>query len=177
MTLVARAARLVALIALATLGACGGAMGGGGAKSGSASEQVGAPAPDFSLAPVDGGSPVGPKSYAGKVVIVDFWATWCAPCRQSFPVYQRLLEKFPGQIAVVGVSVDDAPDGIAKFKAETCVRFPLVWDQGQAVAGSYKPGTMPTSFVIDRSGIVQAIHEGFHQGDEEALEQQIRSLL
>ena len=88
-------------------------MGSGAKSSGSAGEQVGAPAPDFSLAPVDGGSPIGPKSFAGKVVVVDFWATWCAPCRQSFPVYQHLLEKFPGQLAIVGVSVDDAPDGIA----------------------------------------------------------------
>jgi len=152
-------------------------MGGGGAKSGAASDQIGAPAPDFSLAPVGGGSAIGPRSFAGKVLIVDFWATWCAPCRQSFPVYQHLLEKFPGQVAVVGVSVDDAPDGIAKFQSETGVHFPLVWDQGQSVAGAYKPGTMPTSFVVDRSGIVQKIHEGFHQGDEAALEQEIRSLL
>jgi peroxiredoxin len=165
------------LALLAPLPACGGAMGGGGAKSGAASDQIGAPAPDFSLAPVGGGSTIGPKSFAGKVLIVDFWATWCAPCRQSFPVYQHLLEKFPGQLAIVGVSVDDAPDGIATFQSETGVRFPLVWDQGQSVAGVYKPGTMPTSFVVDRSGIVQKIHEGFHQGDEAALEQEIRSLL
>ena len=177
MSAVRRLAFLVALVALATLAGCGGAMGGGGAKSGSASEQIGAPAPDFSLAPVDGGTPVGPHSFTGKVVIVDFWATWCAPCRQSFPVYQKLVEKLPGQLAVIGVSVDDGPDGIAKFKSETGVRFPIVWDQGQSVAGVYKPGTMPTSFVIDRAGIVKTIHEGFRQGDEQALEQEIRSLL
>lgn len=165
------------LVALVALTGCGGAMGGGGAKSGAASEQIGAPAPDFSLAPIDGGTPVGPKSFTGKVVIVDFWATWCAPCRQSFPVYQKLVEKFPGQLAVIGVSVDDAPDGIAKFKAETGARFSVVWDQGQSVAGVYKPGTMPTSFVIDRAGIVKTIHEGFRQADEQALEQEIRSLL
>ena len=172
-----RAAFVVALGALATLAGCGGAMGGGGPKSGSASEQIGAPAPSFSLAPVDGGTPVGPQSFTGKVVIVDFWATWCVPCRQSFPVYQRLLEKFPGQLAVIGVSVDDSSDGIAKFKSETGVHFPVVWDQGQAVAGVYKPATMPASFVLDRSGIVKAIHEGFRQGDEQTLEQEIRSLL
>jgi peroxiredoxin len=165
-----------ALVAFATLGGCGGAMGGG-AKSGANTDQIGAPAPDFSLEPIDGGSPIGPKSFAGKVLIVDFWATWCAPCRQSFPVYQQLLEKFPGQLAVVGVSVDDSANGIAKFKADTGVRFPLVWDQGQAVAGSYKPGTMPTSFLIDQAGIVKAIHEGFRHGDEASLEQQIKGLL
>jgi peroxiredoxin len=162
------------VFALAPL-ACGGTMGGASAPSNG--ERVGAQAPDFSLAPIDGGAPLGPASFTGKVLIVDFWATWCAPCRQSFPVYQHLLEKFDGKLAVIGVSVDDAADGIAKFKSETGVKFPLVWDQGQAVAGAYKPGTMPTSFVVDRSGIVHSIHEGFHKGDESALEQEIRSLL
>jgi len=174
---VGRLVTLVALgLALGTLGACGGAMGGG-SKSAATSDRVGAPAPDFTLDPVGGGTAIGPKSFAGKVLIVDFWATWCAPCRQSFPVYQRLLEKFGGKLAVIGVSVDDSPDGIEKFRTETGVRFPIVWDQGQAVAGAYKPGTMPTSFVIDRAGLVQSIHEGFHQGDDSTLEQEIRSLL
>jgi peroxiredoxin len=149
----------------------------GGGKAPATSDRVGAPAPDFTLEPIGGGTSLGPKSFAGKVVIIDFWATWCAPCRQSFPVYQHLLEKFGGKLAVIGVSVDDAPDGIEKFRTETGVRFPIVWDQGQAVAEAYKPGTMPTSFVIDRSGLVSSIHEGFHQGDEAILEQEIRSLL
>ena len=166
---------VVLALSLGTLGGCGGAMGG--SKAPESSERVGAPAPDFSLAPVDGGSPIGPTTYAGKVLIVDFWATWCAPCRQSFPVYQRLVEKFGGRLEVIGVSVDEAADGIGKFRNETGVRFPLVWDQGQAVAASYKPGTMPTSFVVDRSGLVHSIHEGFHQGDEATFEQEIRSLL
>ncbi len=163
-----------AALALATFG-CAGTMNGASAPSNG--EKIGAQAPDFSLAPSDGGAPVGPATFAGKVVIVDFWATWCAPCRQSFPVYQHLVDKFDGKLAVIGVSVDDSADGIAKFKSETGVKFPLVWDQGQSVAGSYKPGTMPTSFVIDRSGIVHSIHEGFRKGDEAGLEQEIRSLL
>jgi peroxiredoxin len=166
-------AALAAMLAL-PLG-CGGAMGP--VNSPENGETVGAQAPDFSLAPVGGGAPVGPAALVGKVVIVDFWATWCGPCRQSFPAYQRLLGKFDGKLAVIGVSVDESPDGIAKFKSETGVSFPLVWDQGQAVAASYKPGTMPTAFVIDRAGIVHSIHQGFHAHEEASLEQEIRSLL
>ena len=165
-----------ALLALAaTLAACGGSMGG--AQAPSNGERIGAQAPEFSLAPVDGGAPIGPATFAGKVLIVDFWATWCAPCRQSFPVYQKLVDEFDGKLAVIGVSVDDSADGIGKFKHETGVKFPLVWDMGQAVAGAYKPGTMPTSFLIDRAGIVHAIHEGFRRGDDATLEQEIRALL
>jgi thiol-disulfide isomerase/thioredoxin len=155
--------------------ACGGAMGA--VNTPANGEKLGAQAPDFALAPVGGGAPIGPSAFAGKVVIVDFWATWCGPCRQSFPAYQRLLDKFGDKLVVIGVNVDDAPDGIPKFKSETGVKFPLVWDQGQAVAASYKPATMPTSFVVDRSGIVHSIHEGFHAREEAALEQEIRSLL
>lgn len=170
--MVVRAA-IVATLALPL--ACGGSAGP--VNSPENGERVGAQAPDFSLAPVGGGAPVGPAAFVGKVVIVDFWATWCGPCRQSFPAYQRLLGKFDGKLAVIGVSVDDAPDEIAKFKSETGVSFPLVWDQGQMVAANYKPGTMPTAFVIDRAGIVHSIHQGFHAHEESSLEQEIRSLL
>src|SRR4029079_17320098 len=102
-----------------------GAVSAGRVNSRETAETVGAQAPNFSLAPVGGGAPVGPAMFVGKVVIVDFWATWCGPCRQSFPAYQRLLGKFDGKLAVIGVSVDEAPDEIAKFKSETGVSFPL----------------------------------------------------
>jgi cytochrome c biogenesis protein CcmG, thiol:disulfide interchange protein DsbE len=161
--------------ALTVLGACGGSMGN--AESAGKSELVGAPAPDFSLAPAEGGAALGPKAFAGKVVIVDFWATWCAPCKESFPAYQRMVDKFGGELVVVGVSVDDDPKGIASFRSATGVKFPLVWDEGQVAAGVYRPGTMPTSFVLDRHGIVQFVHEGFRTGDESAIEEHVRSLL
>jgi cytochrome c biogenesis protein CcmG/thiol:disulfide interchange protein DsbE len=161
------------------LGGCGGSQAG--SKSAGAVTEggglVGAPAPDFALSPPGGGGAIGPSAFKGQVVIVDFWATWCAPCRKSFPAYQGLVDEFSGKLTVIGVSVDDDAAGIEKFRSETGVKFPLVWDEGQAVSGSYKPGTMPTSFVLDKSGIVVAIHEGFHEGDEATLREKIRSLL
>jgi peroxiredoxin len=163
----------VALLAL--LGACGGSMGG--PASAEKSEIVGAPAPDFSLPPVGGGAPIGPKSFAGKVVIIDFWATWCAPCKESFPAYQRMIDKFGGELVVVGVSVDDEPNGIAAFGSATGAKFPLVWDEGKAAAEVYKPGTMPTSYVLDRNGIVQFVHEGFRTGEASNIEEHVQSLL
>ena len=152
-------------------------MGRAQSAGGDGGELVGAPAPDFSLQPVGGGAPVGPKSFSGKVVIVDFWATWCTPCRESFPAYQRMIEKFAGDLVVLGVSVDDDSKGIAKFRSATGVKFPLVWDEGQVAAGMYKPGTMPTSFMLDRNGIVQYVHAGFRTGDESAIEEQVQKLL
>jgi thiol-disulfide isomerase/thioredoxin len=167
--------RALGLFSLAFVAACGGSMGQ--ASSGSASELVGAPAPDFNLTPEGGGAAIGPKSFAGKVVIVDFWATWCAPCKDSFPAYQRMVDKFGGELVVVGVSVDDDPKGIAGFRSATGVKFPLVWDEGQVAAGVYKPGTMPTSYVLNRHGIVQFVHQGFRSGEESAIEEHVQSLL
>ena len=117
------------------------------------------------------------KAQHGKVVIVDFWATWCEPCRASFPAYQQLTEEFAGKLLVLGVSVDDSPEGIAAFVNETQVKFPIGWDEGQNVAQSYRPTKMPTSFVIDRSGIIRFIHGGFSPGDEAQIREEVRSLL
>jgi peroxiredoxin len=160
---------------LAMLGACGGSMGR--AESAEGGDLAGAPAPDFSLTPVGGGEAIGPKSFTGKVVIVDFWATWCKPCKESFPAYQRMVDKFGGELVVVGVSVDDDPKGIEGFRSATGVKFPLVWDEGQVAAGIYKPGTMPTSFLLDRNGIVQYVHQGFRTGEASEIEAHVRTLL
>jgi cytochrome c biogenesis protein CcmG, thiol:disulfide interchange protein DsbE len=162
--------------ALAAPLACGGKLGGG-AQAPANGELLGAQAPDFTLSGPSGGESVGPATFRGKVLVVDFWATWCKPCRESFPVYQRLLDKFSGELAVIGVSVDDDASGIDAFRRETGVKFALVWDQGQAAASVYKPATMPTSYLIDRAGLVKFVHEGFHAGDEAELEQRIRALV
>lgn len=162
--------------ALAAPLACGGKLGGG-AQAPANGELLGAQAPDFSLSGPEGGAAIGPAAYRGKVLIVDFWATWCKPCRESFPAYQRLVDQFSGELAVIGVSVDDDAAGIAAFRAETGVRFELVWDEGQAAASVYKPATMPTSYLIDRAGIVKFVHEGFHAGDEAELAQRVRTLV
>lgn len=139
---------------------------------------VGQKAPSFKLpAQFGADGDVSPSQGAGKVLIVDFWATWCAPCKDSFPAYQKLLGEFGDKLMVIGVSVNDNPKGIQNFAKETGVSFPLVWDAHQAVAARYKPTTMPTSFIIDPNGIVRYVHLGFHAGDTKILEKQIRSLL
>jgi peroxiredoxin len=138
---------------------------------------IGAAAPAFELPAAIGKGKVDLASHAGKVVVVDFWATWCNPCRESFPAYQRLSQKLGSDVVVIGVSVDDEPSAIPKFAKETGVRFPLAWDDGQATSKTYQPPTMPTAFVIDRTGVVRYVHSGFHAGDEAALETEIDSLL
>jgi len=154
--------------------------GGGSSASSAADAQhplLGAAAPAFELAAPDGKHQVRLGEHAGNVVVVDFWATWCAPCKESFPAYQRLAQKYGSKLTVIGISVDEDPAGIAKFARETGAKFALAWDDGQLTSKSYQPPTMPTSFVIDQSGIVRFVHSGFHPGDERAIESEIDSLL
>jgi peroxiredoxin len=167
-----------ALMMLA-LTATGCAAGGGVPASSTSSSHalVGAPAPEFELREVSGGGAQSLAAHAGKVVVVDFWATWCVPCKQSFAAYQKLVQRMNGDLVVVAISQDDEPDGIAAFVAETGAEFPVVWDDGKAVAKSYDPPTMPTAFVVDKSKIVRFVHAGYRAGDEVALEEEVRSLL
>lgn len=150
---------------------------GSNSAAGTEHPLLGAPAPGFELGTPDGKQKISLSDHAGKVVVVDFWATWCAPCKESFPAYQRLAQKFGSKLTVIGVSVDDDPAGIPKFAKETGATFPVVWDDGQITSKGYQPPTMPTSFVVDQSGIVRFVHSGFHAGDERALESEIGSLL
>jgi peroxiredoxin len=167
----------LACLPLGLLGCAGGGLGSGGSSSSGATHPlIGAPAPEFELAEATGGAKQSLAAHSGKLLIVDFWATWCEPCKQSFPAYQKLVERMAGGLVVIGVSQDDDPQAIPGFRAETGAKFPLVWDDDKLVAKSYDPPTMPTAFVIDRSGIVRFVHVGYRAGDEDELEQELRSL-
>jgi peroxiredoxin len=155
-----------------------GSMGSG--VNGPADEQhplLGAAAPAFELPTPDAKRKITLAGYSGKIVVVDFWATWCTPCHDSFPAYQRIAEKFGSKVAVIGISVDEDPAGIPKFARETGAKFPLAWDDGQVTSKSYQPPTMPTSFIVDATGIVRFVHSGFHASEEQEIESEINSLL
>jgi peroxiredoxin len=136
----------------------------------------GSPAPDFNLT-ARGGQSASLSSHAGKVVLVDFWATWCEPCRASFPEYQAMVARYADRVVVLGISEDDEQQGIDRFAEETGVRFPLAWDADKAVAGRYQISGMPTLFIIDQSGLVRFVHSGFRAGDEQQIGAAIESLL
>lgn len=156
---------------------CAGSLAPGSSSPGASHALMGAAAPTFELVDVATGAAASPAAYAGKVVLVDFWATWCAPCKQSFPAYQRLVEALDGQLVVLAVSQDDEAADIRAFVAETGARFPVLWDENKAVAKSFDPPTMPTAFIIDQAGIVRFVHVGYRPGDEAEIERQVRSLV
>jgi cytochrome c biogenesis protein CcmG/thiol:disulfide interchange protein DsbE len=136
----------------------------------------GSPAPRFSLA-ARGGASASLDDHSGKVVLVDFWATWCEPCRSSFPRYQALLARYPDRVVVLGISEDDEDQGIDRFAQETGASFPLAWDGDKSVAQRYQISGMPTLFIIDQQGLVRFVHSGFRPGDEEQISAAIDSLL
>lgn len=124
------------------------------------------------------GKPVTAASLAGKVVIVDFWASWCAPCKQELPLLDKLYKKYQAQgLVVVGVSVDKDVANVRKFLGSMPLSFPIVHDASHGIAGRYEPPKMPSSYIIDRKGIVRYVQAGFHADDAGEIEKQIKSLL
>src|SRR5579859_4922156 len=161
--------------------ACGGTSEEGAGTAAKAGGLVGNPAPDFSVKPIVGTkSAVSLKGMHGKVVLVDFWGTFCEPCKKSFPKLQDLNTKYASSgLRIVGVSEDesDDKDKIPGFGDTYGAKFPLAWDGDKSIAKHYKPETMPSSFIIDKKGVVRYAHVGYHDGEEVEVEKEIKELL
>jgi peroxiredoxin len=141
---------------------------------------VGNPAPDFAVKTVKNGTgTIALKDLRGKVILLDFWGTFCEPCKKSFPRLQELQAKFGSSLKVIGVSEDEAEDKgkIPAFADTYGAKFTLGWDEDKSVAHAYSPETMPSSFLIDRKGVVRYAHVGYHDGEEARVEREIRELL
>lgn len=116
--------------------------------------------------------------FAGKVIYLDFWASWCAPCRVSFPALDKLYGKLKQQgFEVVAVNLDEKPEKADGFIRELPVSFTVLRDADGALSDKYVVESMPTSFLIDKQGVVQYIHHGFTSNDVVELEKKITQLL
>jgi len=134
-------------------------------------------APDFTLHAM-GGSNLRLKEQRGRVVMVNFWATWCGPCRQEMPQLNRLYEKYKSSgFVLLGVNVDDDTAKAAEVAAKLGVTFPVLLDTEKTVSKLYDLSTMPSTVIIDREGKVRYVHRGYLAGYEDNYEKQIRELL
>lgn len=116
--------------------------------------------------------------WRGKVVIVDFWASWCGPCRDALPFYDTLYaEHREAGLDVVAVSVDEARALAERFLDSVPVSYTVVWDRSHQLASRYALKTMPTTFVLDRTGTVRAVHDGFHDASRVELTALVVALL
>jgi peroxiredoxin len=139
--------------------------------------QLAATAPDFTLRSV-GGPNLRLAEQRGQVVMVNFWATWCGPCRQEMPHLSRLYERYRSAgFVLLGVNVDDDPRAAAELAAKLGVKFPVLLDTDKTVSRTYDMSAMPATLLIDRDGRVRHIHRGHHEGAERTYEEQVRSLL
>jgi thiol-disulfide isomerase/thioredoxin len=128
----------------------------------SAALKVGDALPDLTGFKLDGKVP---DSLKGKVVLLDFWASWCLPCAESFPVMEELQKKYGDRLVIIAVNVDEKAANKDLFLKKHPVTFTIVRDAEQKLVASISPETMPTSFLIDGEGKVRFLHNGFH-GEE-----------
>ena len=129
-------------------------------------------------APAQAELPAALGAVEGKVVWVDFWASWCAPCRRSFPWMNAMHEKYADQgLTIIGVNVDKERRLAETFLAETPAEFKLHFDPEGKLAEAFGVQAMPSSFVLDADGNVLATHYGFKLANTEEYEQAIRSAL
>ncbi len=135
-----------------------------------------AQAPDFELFDLDGGS-YRLSDYRGQVVIINFWATWCPPCREEMPSMQRAWEVLQGEgILLLGINVGEDEDTIFQFTADYPVDFPLLMDLDSRVIGQWPVRGLPTTFVVDPAGRIVHRAVGSREWDDPALLEQVRSL-
>ncbi len=136
-------------------------------------------APDFTLSSIQGDR-ISLSALRGKVVVVEFWATWCPPCRESIPDLNKVYEKFRGRnFELLAISVDkgvDAPSSLRAFVNEYGVVYPVLWDDNN-VNSLYNVSGIPVMFVIDKEGYVVKKHTGFAPGLSEMLSNVVEALL
>jgi peroxiredoxin len=137
----------------------------------------GHPAPGFTLPVLDGGEQ-SLASLQGRVVLLNFWATWCKPCEDEMPAMQRLHDRLAGEdFALVAVSVDEGADEVRAFRDRLALGFPILLDPEKRAAGAYQTFRFPESWLIDRDGVVVARYVGPREWDEPVYVERIRKLI
>ena len=135
-------------------------------------------ATEFQLPLVQGEAVHSLHALRGKVVLVDFWASWCGPCVKSMPVYQALYSLYqPRGFEILALSVDEDVQDAKDFLRRHPVTFPVLYDAEGKIAAAYKVPGMPTSYLVDRTGKIVSIHTGFNQAIKVQLERELAELI
>ena len=138
---------------------------------------LGSKAPDFTLRS-NTGKNLKLSEYRGQVIMLNFWATWCAPCRQEMPQLNRLYEQYrKGGFVMLGVNIDDKSKAAGDLAQQLKLAFPVLFDADKQVSRRYDVDAMPSTLLIDRDGNVQYIHRGYRAGVEKEYDEKIRELL
>lgn len=140
--------------------------------------EPGQPAPGFKRSLLGGNGDLSLSDYRGKVVYVDFWASWCPPCLSAMPALEALRAEFPeSDFQILAVNLDKKSKKALKILGKQKIGYPSVADPDGSLPTRYGLETMPTSYLIDRKGMVRYVHEGFRSGDENKLRHEIQRLV
>lgn len=138
---------------------------------------AGGPAPQFNLASRDG-KDVNLTQYHGQVVMINFWASWCGPCRQEMPLLESIYKKYNKLgFTLLGVNVEPDSKAAEDWLKATPVSFPILFDKDSKVSKLYEVAGMPSTVIIDRAGKVRVLHRGYKPGDENEYMDSIRTLV
>ena len=134
-------------------------------------------APNFSL-PDASGKSVSLGDFKGQVVLINFWASWCGPCREEMPLLDELSARYaPLGFTMLGVNVEEDSSAAKGFLSGTPVTFPILYDRENSVSQLYDVIAMPSTVIVDRTGQIRYIHHGYEEGNEHDYQDQIRALI
>lgn len=134
-------------------------------------------APDFTLKS-NKGENIRLSDLRGEIVLLNFWASWCGPCRQEMPILDKIHKKYTALgFKVLGVNVDLKSEKAAGYLKSTPVDFPVLYDPTGKVSELYNVSAMPSSAIIDRDGYIRYLHEGYKPGDEDKYHAKIKELM
>ncbi len=138
--------------------------------------EVGQAAPDFQLSDLSGKS-VSLSQFRGKVVILDFWATWCGPCRLTMPVLEKLHQRYAGNVVLLAINLEEAPEDVRPYVRDHQVTSTVLLDQDGTVGRIYRSDSIPMQVLIDQKGVVRHIAVGYSSSLGDRLKAQIDKLL
>lgn len=143
----------------------------------SSTQLIGQSAPDFALRSLTGENHR-LSEHLGSVVVINFWATWCGPCRQEMPLLAQILLKYQRTgLVLFGVNIDERPEQAVEMVRTLQVSYPMLFDGRKEVAKDYQVGTLPVTVLIDRGGTVRYVAEGYKPGYERRYTETLRALL
>ena len=118
------------------------------------------------------------SEYLGQVVLINFWATWCGPCRQQMPLLDQLHDKYErAWLVLLGINIDEDRDEAIEMAQTLQITYPILFDTRKDVSRAYEVGAMPLTVLIDREGLVRYVAEGYKPGYEKRYTEKLRELL
>tara|TARA_R110002073_G_scaffold84612_3_gene201587 strand:- start:52120 stop:52614 length:495 start_codon:yes stop_codon:yes gene_type:complete len=139
--------------------------------------EISGPAPDFTLKS-HGGKNVKLSELRGEVVMINFWASWCGPCRQEMPLLDALYKQYKDYgFTLLGVNVDEKQEAADKLLKQVPVTFPVLYDASSSVVELYDVDAMPSTILVDRDGNMRYLHRGYKPGYEDHYDAQVKALV